>query len=145
MSSGRAKKARKAVFNEGKSLDSLGSDRQRAYVLKEATRLHRQLSGQGLFHKKGEPPAFEARQFPCQKIKGKMVMIPGDAKPFVKDDGLWYLKIGEEDVLIVSDEYLTRENAKKQAEVQAKSAVNEVAKKSAEEAVIKMEPQVLGE
>lgn len=133
MGSGKAKKARKAVFQEGKDPSSLPK-MQQVYINKEVNKMVNQLkintgSAKGIV---------TPRAFPCQKLKGQYAYIKDTDKPVLKDDGLWYL----DDELIVSDYYKAREAHRA---AMAKHATELLARKEAEKNIKELKPTVLGE
>ena len=122
-SSGKAKKARRHVFRDMKSIEDLPQGQQK-YIKKKADRYLAAISGE-------TNPAFEAREFPCQVINGKKVLIPVDAQPeYNEEDGKWYL----DDKLIMSS---AAKKSHKQPHVETDDATDA--------AITRMEPEVLGE
>ncbi len=133
MGSGKAKKARKAVFQQGKDPATL-PPMQRAYITGEINKLVSEFERVT----KGKNQILTQRGFPCQKMKGQFAYIGPDDKPELGEDGLFYLN-GE---LVVSEWYKA-----KQAyyEAAAKVAVERKAKLESEKNVKEMKPEVLGD
>lgn len=131
VASGRAKRARKHVFQNQGAIEDLPPAQQR-YIEKKITRLMNDVSG------KNQPKGFDVRAFPCQEMAGKFAMLPADAEPeFNEDDGKWYLD-GE---LIVSANFKARERRRNKSESTAVvngDAVTDIA-------IVNMEPEALGE
>jgi hypothetical protein len=132
MGSGKAKKARKAVFQNGVSPETL-PPAQRAYIKKEVDRMVRDFKSAT---NGGKIPA--PRMFPCQKLKGKFAAINETDVPRLGDDGLWY--IGEE--LIVSYDYKYKVHLEEMKRAQKESRQKAEA---SEKNVKELKPEVLGE
>ena len=66
VASGRAKKARRNVFNNQVDIDKLPRD-QKFYIEKKITRLMNDMEGKTVRY------GFDVREFPCQMMKGKIV------------------------------------------------------------------------
>jgi len=133
MGSGKAKKARKAVFQDGKSPETL-PPQQRKYIEKEINKLAAEFERVT----KGKETILTRRGFPCQKMKNQFAFLGPDDKPELGEDNLWYLN-GE---LIVSDWYKAKEAF---YAAQAKLAAERKVAIEADKNVKELKPVVLGD
>lgn len=134
MGSGKAKKARKSVFKNNVSPDSL-PPLQRKYINKEISKLVNEFERNTL--DKGVIKTLRA--FPCQKMKGQFVYLKDtDAPTYNEEDGLWYLN-GE---LLVSEYYKVKELLKQKAEENRKLLEKQ---KEFDKNVTALKPQTLGD
>jgi len=133
MGSGAAKRARQAVFQEGRNPESL-PPQQRKYIVKEINKLASEFERAT----KGKEKILTRKGFPCQKMKNQFAYLNPDDVPELGEDNKWYLN-GE---LIVSDWYKAKQAYN---EANAKLAADRKAAIEAEKNVTALKPEVLGD
>ena len=122
---GNRKKLRRKFYNGEIKLQDLSEDDAK-YLEKHIRKMQRDLQDSGTV------PTF--KEMPCQKWPGKTVLVSENAVITTGEDGLLYA----DDKLIVSENWKSKESARKAAE-------SREARKETEQAVTELKPTRLGE